>query len=116
MITSFDETDFNHTQSQTGGDMEAALTGVQTESRNPVRRALKRSRKVWKGGNLEGGKKGVGRRGGGCKPRPSIRFKSLSQLFRPHGLQPARLLCPWDFPGKNTGVGYHFLLQAIFPT
>ena len=28
----------------------------------------------------------------------------------------ARLLCPWDFPGKNTGVGYHFLLQGIFPT
>ena len=23
---------------------------------------------------------------------------------------------PWDFPGKNTGVGYHFLLQRIFPT
>ena len=31
-------------------------------------------------------------------------------------LQPARLLCPWDFPGKNTGVGCHFLLQGIFPT
>ena len=28
-------------------------------------------------------------------------------------LQPARLLCPWDFPGKNTGVGCHFLLQGI---
>ena len=27
-----------------------------------------------------------------------------------------RLLYPWDFPGKNTGVGYHFLLQGIFPT
>ena len=26
------------------------------------------------------------------------------------------LLCPWDFPGKNTGVGYHFLLQGIFLT
>ena len=26
-----------------------------------------------------------------------------------------RLLCPWDFPGKNTGVGCHFLLQGIFP-
>ena len=29
---------------------------------------------------------------------------------------PARLLCPWNFPGKNTGVGWHFLLQGIFPT
>ena len=26
-----------------------------------------------------------------------------------------RLLCPWDFPGKNTGVCCHFLLQGIFP-
>ena len=25
------------------------------------------------------------------------------------------LLCPWDFPGKNTGVGCHFFLQGIFP-
>ena len=25
------------------------------------------------------------------------------------------VLCPWDFPGKNTGVGFHFLLQGIFP-
>ena len=33
-----------------------------------------------------------------------------------HGLWPARLLCPWDSPGKNTGVLCHFLLQGIFPT
>ena len=26
------------------------------------------------------------------------------------------ILCPWDFPGKNTGVGCHFLLHGIFPT
>ena len=31
-------------------------------------------------------------------------------------LQPSRLLCQWDSPGKNTGVGCHFLLQGIFPT
>ena len=35
--------------------------------------------------------------------------------LRPHGLLPSRLLCPWNFPGKNTGVGCHFLLQRIFP-
>ena len=29
---------------------------------------------------------------------------------------PARFLCPWDFPGKNTGVGCHFLLPGIFLT
>ena len=34
----------------------------------------------------------------------------------PHGLQPARLLCPWDSLGKNTGVDCHALLQGIFPT
>ena len=33
-----------------------------------------------------------------------------------YGLQPARLLCPWNFTGKNTGVGCSFLLQGIFPT
>ena len=33
-----------------------------------------------------------------------------------HGLQPTRVLCPWDFSGKHIGVGYHFLLQGIFPT
>ena len=33
-----------------------------------------------------------------------------------HGLQPSRLLHPWDFPGKSTGVGCHFLLQGIFLT
>ena len=31
-------------------------------------------------------------------------------------MQPARLLCPWDFPGNDTGVRYYFLLQRIFPT
>ena len=36
--------------------------------------------------------------------------------LRPYGLWPARLLCPWDFPGKNTGVGCHLLLQGIFPS
>ena len=37
-------------------------------------------------------------------------------LLKASGLYPARLLCPWDFPGNNTGVGCHFLLQHIFPT
>ena len=43
---------------------------------------------------------------------------SLSRVrfLQYHGLQPARLLFPWDFPGKNPGVGCHFLLQGIFPT
>ena len=43
----------------------------------------------------------------------------VAQLYltlHPHELQPARLLCPWDSPGENTGVGCHALLQEIFPT
>ena len=35
----------------------------------------------------------------------------MSNPQRPHGLQPTRLLCPWDFPGKSTGVGCHCLLR-----
>ena len=40
----------------------------------------------------------------------------MSDSLRPHGLQPTRLLCPWNNPGQNTGVGCHSLLQGIFPT
>ena len=40
----------------------------------------------------------------------------VSNSLKPHGPQPTRLLHPWDLPGKNTGVGCHFLLQEIFPT
>ena len=40
----------------------------------------------------------------------------LPESLQPYGLQPANLLCPWSSPGKNTGVGCHFLLQGIFPT
>ena len=36
----------------------------------------------------------------------------MSESSRPHGLQPTRLLCPWDFPGKSIGVGCHCLLQG----
>ena len=40
----------------------------------------------------------------------------MSDSLQPHGLQPSRLLCPWNFPGKNTGAGCHFLFQGIFLT
>ena len=41
--------------------------------------------------------------------------KSLQSCLtvRPHRWQPTRLHCPWDSPGKNTGVGCHFLLQCM---
>ena len=41
---------------------------------------------------------------------------SFPTLLRPYGLQPTRLLCLWDFLGKNTGVGCHFHRQGIFLT
>ena len=52
---------------------------------------------------------------------PLLRLCALSRSvlpdsLQPSGLQPARLLCSWDFPGRNPGVGYHFLLQGIFWT
>ena len=37
-------------------------------------------------------------------------------LCDPMDCKLSRLLCPWDFPGKNTGEACHFLLQGIFPT
>ena len=40
----------------------------------------------------------------------------MADPLRPQALWPTRLLCAWDFLGKNTGVGCHFLLQGIFPT
>ena len=51
----------------------------------------------------------------------ALNHSVMSYSLRPHGQQPARLLGPWDFTGKNTGVGCHFLLQdppdlAIKPT
>ena len=37
----------------------------------------------------------------------------VSDSVRPHRQQPTRLLCPWDSPGKNTGIGCHFLFQSM---
>ena len=60
------------------------------------------------------------RRGWAWARTEGIYCCSLAQLclalLWPHRLQQARLLCPWDFPDKNTGVGSHFLPQRIFPT
>ena len=47
-----------------------------------------------------------------CVRSRSVTFNSL----QPRGLWSTRLLCPWDSPGKNTGVGDYALLQGIFPT
>ena len=46
----------------------------------------------------------------------SERHSVMSDSLHPHALLPARFLSPWNFPGKNTGLGTCFLLQGIFPT
>ena len=46
----------------------------------------------------------------------SVSCSVMSDSLQHHGLQPTRLLSPWNSPGKKTGVGYHSLLQEIFPT
>ena len=46
----------------------------------------------------------------------SVHCSVMSKSLWCHELYPTRLLCPWNSPGKNTGVGCHFLLQGIFPT
>ena len=43
-------------------------------------------------------------------------LKMLPNSLQPYGLQPTRLLCPWNSQGKNSGVGSHTLLQGIEPT
>ena len=46
----------------------------------------------------------------------SMLVAQLCLTLRPHGPKPTRLFRKWASPGKNTGVGCHFLLQGIFPT
>ena len=52
----------------------------------------------------------------GIWPAAAAAAKSLQScltLCDPHRRQPTKLPCPWDSPGKNTGVGCHFLLQCM---
>ena len=46
----------------------------------------------------------------------SVSHSVMPVSLQPHGLQATRLLCPWNSPGKNTGVGSLSFLQGIFPT
>ena len=45
-----------------------------------------------------------------------VHAQSCPTLYDPIDYRPTRLLCPWNFPGKNTGASCHFLLQGIFLT
>ena len=46
----------------------------------------------------------------------SVNRSVVSNSWQPHGQQLTGLFCPWNSPGKNTGVGCHFLLQGSFLT
>ena len=45
-----------------------------------------------------------------------LSYSVVSNSLQPHRLKPSRLFCPWNFPGKNNGMGCHFLLQETFPS
>ena len=48
---------------------------------------------------------------GGAMKSESVSQSVMSYSLQLHGLRSMRLLCPWNFLGKNTEVGCHFLLQ-----
>ena len=48
-----------------------------------------------------------------CTNAAAAKSCQLCPTLRPRRQQPTRFLCPWDSPGKNTGVGCHFLLQCM---
>ena len=60
--------------------------------------------------------KGAYQGGGPTQGECLLSHSVLSNSLQPHGLQPARFVCPLDFPSKNNGVGCHILLQGIFST
>ena len=51
-----------------------------------------------------------------CVHARALSCQVVSEFLQPHELKLARLFCPWDFPSKNTGVGYHILLEGVLPT
>ena len=51
-----------------------------------------------------------------CSKHVCVSCSVVCDSLQPHGLQSVELLCPWNSPGKKTGVGWYFLLQGIFPT
>ena len=52
----------------------------------------------------------------GCLFTRKVKVTQSGLTLPPHGLSPTRLLCSWDSPGKNAGVGCHALLQVTFST
>ena len=51
----------------------------------------------------------------GASESEGVSCPVVSDSLQPHGLSPARFLCPWNSPGRNTGVGCHSHLQGNLP-
>ena len=84
-----------------GGAWWAAVSGV-AQSRTRLKRLSSSSSRALRSSKLEH-----------FLAHISVSRSVVPYSSRPHGLQPARILCSWTFPGKNnTGVGCHFLLQS----
>ena len=49
-----------------------------------------------------------------CEAVAAAKSLQLCLTLQPYRWQPTRLLCPWDSPGKNTGMGCHFLFQCMY--
>ena len=90
---------------------QASLLAAEKRERKTEMR-MKTQRRLWK----EKADRVYERKGRLCNVCCWFITKSCLTLLWPHGLYPARLLCPWDLPGKNAGTGRHFLLQSIFLT
>ena len=84
-----------------GGAWQAAIYGV-VQSRTRLKRLSSSS--------SSSRNKGLNR------PSESVTHSNISDSLQDHELQPARILCPWNSPGKNTGVSCHSHLQGIFLT
>ena len=67
------------------------------------------------GTGMSAGCHGAARVEGGLGECVLLLCTLVSDSLWPQGLQPARLLCPWAYPGKSTRVGCHALLQRVFP-
>ena len=57
---------------------------------------------------------------GQCRKENTESYKNIARFLiwicQAEMISLSKWLCPWDFPGKNTGTGCHFLFQGIFPT
>ena len=98
--------DYHTKWSQSQRDKYHVMSLVESNFKKPMNLFTKQIYRYWIENKLvTKGQRGWG--GGVSQSCPTL---------QPHGLQPARLLCPRDFPGKKNGLGCHSLLQGIFLT